>query len=104
MGARVKNQTMSAGPLKLDPKYGYFPGWPQDGKAWLHPDDVAAGRALIPSTRVFRRDGTSGDYMLLHYGNEELRVRPALWQEVAAPAFEIGDWVEVATRGQTNAP
>jgi hypothetical protein len=59
---------------------------------------------MIPSARVFRRDGASGPYVLLHYGDVQLRVRPALWQEVPPPKFEMGDWVEVVTRGQTNAP
>ena len=45
-------------PLKTDPKYGYFPWWPQDGNDWLHPDDVAIARSMIPSNRMFRRDGT----------------------------------------------
>lgn len=95
---------MSAPPLKTDPKYGCFPWWPEDGDAWLHPDDVPTARSMIPSARVFRRDGRNGEYALLHYGDVQLRVRPALWQEVAPPAFEMGDWVEVLTRGQTNAP
>jgi hypothetical protein len=95
---------MAAPPLKTDPKYGYFPRWPQDGNGWLHPDDVAVARAMIPSGRVFRRDGTSGEYGLLHYGDVTLRVRPALWQEVEPEGLEIGDWVEVLSRGMLNEP
>jgi hypothetical protein len=91
-------------PLKTDPKYGYYPRWPQDGNDWLHPDDVALARTLIPSQRVFRRDGTDGEYQLIHYGQITLRVRPALWQEVAHDGFEIGDWVEVLSRGMRNEP
>jgi hypothetical protein len=89
-------------PLKADPKYGCFPWWPEDGDHWIHPEDVAAARALIPSERIFRRDGTDGLYVLLHYGGATLRVRPVLWQEVEPEGFEIGDWVEVRTRGLTN--
>jgi hypothetical protein len=95
---------MAAPPLKTDPKYGYFPRWPQDGNGWIHPDDVAAARAMIPSGRVFRRDGTAGEYALLHYGDVTLRVRPALWQEVEPEGLAIGDWVEVLSRGMLNAP
>ena len=97
-------------PLKTDPKYGHYPWWPEDGDDWLHPDDVAAARRMIPSERVFRRDGgdlpqrVGGDYLLLHYGDVTIRVRRTLWQEVEPEGFEIGDWVEVRTRGMLNEP
>jgi hypothetical protein len=95
---------MTTPPLKIDPKYGYFPWWPEDGDEWLHPEDVAAARAMIPSSRVFRRDGQSGDYVLMHYGDVTLRVRPTLWQEVEPEGFELGDSVEVLSRGMLNEP
>ena len=91
-------------PLKTDPKYGYFGRWPEDGDDWLHPEDVATARALIPSQRVFRRDGKQGEYGLFHYGSVTLRARPTLWQEVEPEEFAIGDWVEVLTRGMLNEP
>ena len=95
---------MSAPPLKTDPKYGYFPWWPEDGNDWLHPEDVAQARSMIPSERIFRRDGTDGEFFVLHYGETRLRVRPALWQEVELEGFELGDWVEVLSRGLRNEP
>lgn len=95
---------MTSPPLKADPKYGYFPWWPEDGNAWIHPDDVAQARSLIPSERVFRRDGEAGEYLLMHYGDVTLRVRRTLWQEVLPEGFEIGDWVEVLSRGMRNEP
>jgi hypothetical protein len=91
-------------PLKTDLKYGYFPWWPEDGNDWLHPDDVSQARSIIPSGRVFRRNGTDGEYMLLHYGDITLRVRPTLWQEITHEGFELGDWVEVLSRGMLNEP
>jgi Family of unknown function (DUF6960) len=95
---------MPAPPLKVDPKYGCFPWWPEDGDDWVHPDDVAMARQMIPSERVFRRDGTSGDYLLMHYGEVALRVRRTLWLEVPHEEFEVGDWVEVLSRGMRNTP
>jgi hypothetical protein len=95
---------MPAPPLKNDPKYGYFPWWPEDGDDWVHPDDVAVARDMIPSDRVFRRDGKEGEYVLLHYGEIRLRVHRTLWQEVEPEGLEIGDWVEVLTRGMRNEP
>ncbi len=91
-------------PLKTDPKYGCFPWWPQDGNDWLHPDDVALARTIIPSQRVFRRDGGGGGYLLLRYGDIRLRVRPTLWLEIDHEGFEVGDWVEVLSRGMRNEP
>jgi hypothetical protein len=96
-------------PLATDPKYGYFRWWPEtsnlvDSDAWLHPDDVATARAMIPSGRVFRREGTDGEFGLFHYGDVTLRAKPVLWQEIEPEGFEIGDWVEVRTRGMTNEP
>jgi hypothetical protein len=95
---------MSAPPLKTDPKYGYFPWWPEDGDDWVHPGDVAAAHKMIPSGRIFRRDGSQDEYVLMHYGDICLRVRRTLWQEVGPDGFEIGDWVEVLTRGMRNEP
>jgi hypothetical protein len=102
--AKACHTIMTVQSLKTDPKYGYFPGWPEDGDAWIHPEDVAAARAMIPSNRVFCRDGNKGDFVLLHYGDTTLRVRPTLWQEVEPEGFEIGDWVEVRSRGMLNEP
>ena len=91
-------------PLKTDPKYGCFPWWPENGNDWIHPEDVTTARAMIPSGRVFRRDGAAGDFLLLHYGDTTLRVRRTLWQEVVPEGFELGDWVEVLSRGMRNEP
>jgi hypothetical protein len=95
---------MAMPPLKTDPKYGYFPWWPEDGNDWVHPEDVAMARSMIPSGRIFRRDGVSGPFVVLHYGGVRLRVRRTLWCEVEREGFEVGDWVEVASRGLRNEP
>lgn len=93
---------MNALPLKTDPKYGSFPWWPEDGDEWIHPEDVAKVRGMIPSGRIFRRDGTDGAFVVLHYGDMRLRVVRTLWQEVEPEGFELGDWVEVLSRGMRN--
>lgn len=95
---------MALPPLKTDPKYGCFPWWPEDGDDWVHPEDVAQARSMIPSGRVFRRDGDDGDYLLMRYGDVTLRVRRTLWLEVLPEGFEIGHWVEVLSRGMRNEP
>jgi hypothetical protein len=91
-------------PLKVDPKYGCFPWWPEDGNDWVHPDDVALARSIIPSGRIFRRDHSDGEYLLMRYGDVTLRVRRTLWQEIEPEGFELGDWVEVLSRGLRNEP
>ena len=90
--------------MKTDPRYGHYPWWPEDGNDWLHPEDVELARQLIPSPRVFRRDGELGPFVVLHYGNSRLRVKRTLWQEVDSEGFDIGDWVEVLSRSQRNTP
>lgn len=91
-------------PLKLDPKYGYYPWWPQDGNDWVHPEDIELARKMIPSQRVFRREGSSEALVVLRYGDVRLRVRRTLWEEVEPEGFEIGDVVEVRSRGMKNEP
>lgn len=90
--------------MKTDPQYGYYPWWPENGDDWLHPEDVELARRLIPSQRVFRREGQQGPYAVLRYGDLQLRVRPTLWQEVQPEGYELGDWVEVLSRVRQNTP
>lgn len=99
--------TDSLPPLKTDPKHGYFPWWPEDGDDWVHPEDVQAARRMIPSQRVWRRDGAvgrDGEFVVMHYGETRLRVRRTLWREVRPEGLEIGQWVEVLTRGMAAEP
>lgn len=97
--------------LKTDPKYGHFPWWPEDGNDWVHPDDVAMARSFIPGPRIWCRDGeqplnaeVDQKFVILHYGTDQLRVRPRLWQEIPPPEFALGDWIEVRSRLMTNDP
>lgn len=96
-------------PLKTDPKYGYFPWWPEDGNDWVHPEDVELARSMIPSPRIWRRDGTvsnaSGDdFVIMHYGDVQLRVRRVLWRTVTPDEYDLGDMVEVSSHGFENEP
>ena len=88
--------------MKLDPRYGYYPWWPQDGEDWVHPEDVAIARRMIPSQRIWRHDGDAGPFIILHYGDVRIRVRPTLWKEVRGEGLEVGDWVEVLSRMGKN--
>ena len=88
--------------LKTDPKYGYYPWWPENGNDWVHPEDVELARSTVPSPRVWRRDGQRGDFVVLTYGELVLRVRRTLWRELKWEGFDLGNLVEVRTRGMTN--
>ena len=90
--------------MKNEPRYGYYPWWPEDGNDWLHPEDVELARRMIPSQRVFRREGEQGPFVVLFYGEMRLRVLRTLWQEVSSEGFELGDWVEVLSRCGHNEP
>lgn len=92
-------------PLKSPPRYGYYPNWPEDGDQWLHPEDVELARRVLPSRKIWRRAAEQGNFHGFHeirHGDQRLRVKSVLWQEVAPPHFRIGDWIEVRTRLHTN--
>ncbi|QDT67598.1 hypothetical protein MalM25_04980 [Planctomycetes bacterium MalM25] len=92
-------------PLKTDPKHGHFPWWPEEGDDWVHPEDVATARAMLPSPRVWRRDGeTSAGLVVMRYGETRIRVRRTLWITVEWEGYDLGDLVEVRPRGMTNEP
>ncbi len=89
-------------PLKTDPKYGHYPWWPEEGDAWIHPDDIALARTLIPSPRIWKREGNEGHYIVIHYGHLRLRLHRALWLEVEHEGFDLGDHVEILPHGMKN--
>jgi hypothetical protein len=88
--------------LKREPVYGFFPWWPEDGDQWVHPEDVALVRTLLPSDRVFRRDAAQGDLVELSYGPIRFRAQRRLWKEIRWEGLGLGDWVEVRPRGLAN--
>lgn len=95
-------------PLKVDPKYGHFPWWPEDGNDWVHPDDVELARRTIPSPRIWCREGivpqpdNQGNWVVLHYGKLQLRVERVLWVDLEGEGLEIGDHIEVLPHGMKN--
>ena len=88
--------------MQLDPRYGYYPRWPEDGDEWIHPQDVEVTRKMIPSFRVWRSDRNDGPFAIVSYGEIHVRLRPSIWIQVAGEGIDIGDWVEVKSRLQKN--
>ncbi len=80
--------------LQQFPQYGCFPRWPEDGQAFIHPDDVSVALRCLPSERVMRRDSFDGAYYHYCYGKIRFRLRPCLWLSVKAEGIDIGDGVE----------
>ncbi len=86
------------------PDCGVYLHWPVEGESWIHPDDVATVRRLIPSRRILRRTGWDGRYYELHYGDFRMRVRPTLWTRVEGVDLEVGQQVELLGRMGQNDP
>lgn len=76
------------------PDYGCIFRWPQDGQAFIHPDDVPVATRCFPSERVFRRDRFDGVYYHYSYGAIQFRLRPSMWLKVKPDGIDIGDRVE----------
>ena len=91
-------------PIHRPPQYGVYLRWPQDGIAWIHPDDVDQVADVIPSYRIFRREDLDPDYVVLTYADLRLRVRPTMWIEIPTDGYEVGDQVEIKSKlGQREA-
>lgn len=86
------------------PDWGVYLRWPNDGEAWIHPEDVGLVRRLIPSRRVFCRTAWDGEFYHLHYGELNFRVRPSMWVRVPDIDLEVGQQVELLSRHRQNDP
>ncbi|MEO8269192.1 MAG: hypothetical protein ABI557_05700 [Aureliella sp.] len=86
------------------PDWGSYLRWPSDGVDWIHPQDIAVVRQLIPSRRVFRRSQWDGEFYHLHYGETTFRVRPSMWVRVPDIDLDVGQQVELLSCHQQNDP
>jgi hypothetical protein len=84
--------------------YGIFARWPKDGTDWIHPEDVTTMTGMIPSERIFFREWHGDEYATLSYGKARIRIRPAMWETVAAPEYHVGDEVEICSAMMQNEP
>ena len=81
------------------PDYGTFPRWPDDGSAWIHPDDRAIVMQMIPGERIFRRDRWDGTFYYYSYGDSHFRLKPCMWLPLTNEGVDIGDLVETIGLG-----
>lgn len=84
--------------MRARKEYAVYMRWPQNGNDWIHPEDVARVRRLIPSRRVFRREADEGRYNVFSYGKHRFRVMPTMHLAVDGDDLDIGDRVEVKSR------
>ncbi len=84
------------------PDWGVYLSWPEAGESWIHSEDVALAKHLVPSQRIFRRSAWDGSYYWLHYGELRLRVKPTMWVRVAQVDLDVGCQVEVLSRHGKN--
>ena len=81
------------------PDYGCFLRWPENGHGFIHPEDMATVRRLMPSPRVLKRTQFDGTYYHYRYGPLGFRLRPAMWLQVSHEGFDIDDRVETVGVG-----
>ncbi len=81
------------------PDYGCILRWPEDGQAFIHPEDVAVATRCFPSGRVLRREAFDGVYYHYSYGALRFRLRPMMWLPVRSEGFDVGDTVETTGVG-----
>ena len=87
-----------------EPEYALFARWPEDGDAWIHPDDVDQVKRLIPSRRIFRKEAMEGRFQVFRYGAIRFRVLPALHETLRGEGLDVGDRIEVRSRMGKNRP
>lgn len=77
------------------PDFGVYLRWPIEGVDWIHPDDRAVAKGLIPSRKVLRREKWDGEYYWLRYGDQTIRVHPSMWVRVAETDLAVDQQVEL---------
>jgi hypothetical protein len=73
--------------------WGLYPWFEEQGVDLIHPDDLAAVKALMLYGKVFRLLGEHEGFVRLGYGKAEFRVRPSLFKEISAEVHAIGETV-----------
>ena len=81
------------------PDYGYISRWPEDGQAFIHPEDIAGATRCFPSHRILRRESFDGTHYHYRYGTTTFRLCPVMWIKVAYEGIDIGDRIETIGLG-----
>jgi hypothetical protein len=84
------------------PDWGVYLRWPENGQAWIHPDDISIVVEMIPSHRVYQRMAWDGAYYTLKYGSITFRVKPSMWLRVPAIDLQVGEQIELLSNFSEN--
>lgn len=77
---------------------GLYPWFIEDGEELIAPLDLDKFRSLSPYGKVFECIDEDSEYITLKYGDEEYRVKPILYKQVAAPIFTIGSQITLTKK------
>ena len=75
-------------------KWGLYPWFRESGLDLIHPADLAIVQAHSPYGVVCEAVGEEGQYLVVRYGEHQIRCKPQLFQSVPPPVFRVGQWVK----------
>lgn len=100
-----------ANPVRDLPRHGVFFRWPEESIGqWVHPDDIEVAERLMPGGRIFQLhvcpdpSDVEAGYRQLSYGQQTVRIRPAMWLRVPSEGYQLGDRVEVISKNGEQDP
>ena len=80
-------------------QFARYPWFVEHGIELVHPEDLAALKALMPYGRVFGF-ARAGEWIELDDGTRRYRVRDSLLKPLAPPRFWVGDEVGIQSGGE----
>ncbi|MEL7500810.1 MAG: hypothetical protein AAFN77_24670 [Planctomycetota bacterium] len=85
-------------------RWGFFQWSPEHqehhGVEMIHPEDIDSWNSQHPYGGLFECVDKDGEYLVLKKEEKRFRVKPDLFRAVDCPAKQIGDAVEVESKGE----
>lgn len=85
-------------------RWGFFTWSPEHqeyhGASMIHPDDLDSWNRSHPYGGLFECIKIEGKYLVLRHGEDTFRAKPDLFHSVKRPLKQIGDPVEVESKGE----
>jgi hypothetical protein len=73
--------------------WGLYPWFRESGLDLIHPDDLATVQADPPYCMLCEVVGSEGPYLVLRYGEHQVRCKSQLFRSVPPPLFRVGQQV-----------
>jgi len=80
--------------------WGLYPWFREHGTHLIHLDDLSDFESLGPYCKVFICEGEQSGYLVLRYDQKRYRVKPDMFEPVAAPKCSFGEDVSVMKQKQ----